>query len=75
MVVIELKRGKTSDATVGQLLRYIHWVEENVAEGGVKVRGIIIAREVDEALRYSVMGIGKIEVKTYQVDFKLRPMA
>jgi predicted RNA-binding protein len=75
LVVIELKRGKTSDATVGQLLRYIHWVEQNVAEGGVKVRGIIIAREVDEALRYSVMGMEKIEVNTYQVDFKLRPMA
>ena len=50
LVVIELKRGQTSDATVGQVLRYVQWVRENMATPGQKVEGLIICREVDEAL-------------------------
>jgi predicted RNA-binding protein len=34
LVVIELKRGQTSDATVGQVLRYMGWVRANLAEEG-----------------------------------------
>lgn len=71
LVVIELKRGKTSDSTVGQLLRYINWVKENVAEKGQNVKGIIIARDVDEALNYAVKNLEYVEVKTYKVDFQL----
>jgi hypothetical protein len=70
-VVIELKRGKSSDSTVGQVLRYIGWVEENLAKPQQKVRGIIIAKEVDDALRYAVKGLSNVSVLTYQVDFKL----
>jgi hypothetical protein len=70
LVVIELKRGKTSDATVGQTLRYISWVKENVADTGQDVRGIIIAKEIDEALRYAVKG-QSIQVKRYRVDFHM----
>jgi len=72
-VVIELKRGKSSDSTVGQILRYIGWVEENLAKLNQKVRGIIIAKEVDDALRYAVKGLANVSVLTYQVDFKLSP--
>jgi len=71
LVVIELKRGKTSDSTVGQILRYVSWVRENVANAGQPVTGIVVAHDVDEALRYAVKDLDDIEVKTYQVDFKL----
>jgi predicted RNA-binding protein len=71
LVVIELKRGKTSDATVGQVLRYMGWVEENLAKPGQNVRGVIIAQEVDDALRYAVKGLKSVSVMTYKVDFKL----
>jgi len=71
LVVVELKRGKTSDSTVGQLLRYINWVKENVAEEDQDVGGIIVAREVDEALEYAVKNLDYVEVKTYRVDFQL----
>ena len=71
LVVIELKRGKTSDSTVGQLLRYINWVKENVAEKGQNVRGIIIAKDVDKALNYAVKNLENVAVKTYKIDFQL----
>lgn len=72
-VVIELKRGKSSDSTVGQVLRYMGWVTENLTKTGQQVRGIIIAQEVDDALRYAVKGLRNVSVLTYQVDFKLLP--
>ncbi|MFX0171787.1 MAG: endonuclease NucS domain-containing protein [Candidatus Hodarchaeota archaeon] len=71
LVVIELKRGKTSDAVVGQTLRYISWIKENLAEENQHVRGIIIARKVDEALRYAVRGLNYVQIKTYQINFRL----
>jgi hypothetical protein len=73
LVVIELKRGKTSDAAVGQVLRYMGWVSENLSKPGQKVRGIIISQEVDDALKYAVRGLSNVNVLTYKVDFKLLP--
>lgn|SRR5574341_880879 len=74
-VVIELKRGKTSDSVVGQTLRYMSWVKENLAIKGEKVRGIIIARDFDRSLQYAVKDIPTIQVLTYSVDFRLRQQA
>lgn len=73
-VVIELKRGKTSEATVGQVLRYMGWVAENLARSGQKVRGIIISQEVNDALKYAVKSLSNVSVLTYKVDFKLLPL-
>ncbi len=71
LVVIELKKGFASDKVVGQTQRYIGWVANNLARGK-KVRGIIIAREIDEKLRYSLPKDPEIHVKTYQMDFQLQ---
>jgi len=70
-VVVELKRGKTSDTTVGQILRYMAYVKENLAKPGQSVRGVIVAKEVDDALRYAVRGVDNIKVLTYQIGFTL----
>lgn len=74
LVVIELKRGKTSDSTAGQISRYMAWVEENIAKPGQKVYGIIIAQDVDDALKYAVKGLGnRASLMTYRVNFQLLP--
>lgn len=74
-VVVELKRGKTSDSTVGQILRYLSYVKKHLAKPGQQVRGIIIAREADEALRYAVEPLTNVAVLTYRVDFRLSALA
>jgi predicted RNA-binding protein len=74
LVVIELKRGQSSDTTVGQVLRYIGWVKENIATTGQRVRGIIICHEIDDALGYAVRQIENVDVLTYKVNFELQPM-
>lgn len=69
-VVIELKRDQTNDATVGQLARYMGWVEENKTNGK-STRGIIITGGYDEKLYYASKKIIGCEIYIYQVDFKL----
>ena len=73
-VVIELKRGQTSDATVGQILRYMSYVKKNLAKPEQGVQGVIVAKDVDEALRYAIEALPNVRVMTYRVDFKLRPL-
>ena len=75
LVVVELKKGRSSDSTVGQLLRYMSWVRENVAEAGQGVREIIIAKDVDDALRYAVKELPGVSVLTYRVNFELAPIS
>jgi hypothetical protein len=67
-VVIELKRGQTSDATVGQVLRYINWVKANLAAEKQDVRGIIVASDVDEALKYAARGLPHVDSEDLQRD-------
>lgn len=69
--VVELKKGMTSDRVIGQTLRYIGWVRENLGNGK-PVKGLIIAKEIDEKLRYSLPKDPEIRVKTYELGFKLR---
>jgi hypothetical protein len=42
-------------------------------EHAQKVRGIIIAKEVGDALHYAVRDIPDLSVLTYKVDFRLAP--
>ena len=69
-VVIELKKGQTSDDTVGQITRYMGWLEEHKT-GGKPTRGIIIAAQYDERLYYALKKLKDVEVYLYKVDFKL----
>jgi len=74
LVVVELKRGKSSDSVVGQTLRYMTWVQENLAGPGQATHGIIIAAEADEALQYAARAVPNICLREYRIDFKLRPV-
>ena len=70
LVVIELKRGKSSDRVVGQTLRYMGWVREQLA-GDRGVSGIIITHEYDDRVRYAVAELPNVEAWTYSVSFAL----
>ena len=70
LVVVELKRGKSSDRVVGQILRYMGWVREQLA-GHRDVSGIIITHEYDHRVRYAVAELPRVEAWTYHVSFML----
>ena len=69
-VVIELKKDQTSDATVGQVARYMGWIKDKKGDKGV--RGIIIAGSYDKKLDYALKAVPNVDVYLYEVNFKLR---
>ena len=70
-IVIELKKGKESDKVVGQTLRYMGWVKENLALNNEEVKGLIICKETDTKLKYAVSMIKDISIKYYNIDFNI----
>jgi len=70
-LVIELKRNQSSDATVGQILRYMGWAEEHLAKDGEKVEGMIIAHGKDEKIRYALKRVSDVRLMLYEVKFQL----
>ncbi len=71
ILVVELKRGRASDAVVGQVQRYMGYVLDELAEPGQSVRGCIIALEDDLRLRRALRATNNIDFYRYQVSFKL----
>jgi hypothetical protein len=71
-LIIELKRDQSSDATVGQALRYMGYVREHVAERGDAVEGMIIAHAGDDRIRYALGMTPGISLVLYEVDFRLK---
>jgi restriction system protein len=71
LLVVELKKGRASDAVVGQVLRYMGYMQQELAEPDQTVRGIIIALEDDQRIRRALAVTPNIEFYRYQISFKL----
>lgn len=72
-VVIELKVSRGYDRVVGQILRYMGWVEQNLAEGKL-VRGIIVASDISDDLKLATARVAGIKLVEYELSFKLNPV-
>ncbi len=73
-LVVELKRGATADATIGQLLRYMGWVKANIVHRSENVQGMIIAPEADEKLLYAAIQTPGVQVCVYALRFAILPV-
>ena len=71
LLVVELKKGRASDAVVGQTLRYMSYVQDELAEEGQTVLGAIIALEDDPRMRRALSMTPNIVFYRYQMSFKL----
>jgi restriction system protein len=71
LLVVELKRGRASDVVVGQVLRYMGYVKEEVAEADQTVEGAIIAFEDDKKLRWALAAVPNVSFFRYEIRFKL----
>ncbi|MGH7515825.1 MAG: endonuclease NucS domain-containing protein [Gemmatimonadales bacterium] len=71
-VVIELKVSRGYDRTVGQLLRYMGWIEQHHAEPGRSVRGVIVAKEISEDLKLACRRLSGIGLFEYDLSVTLR---
>lgn len=68
LVVIELKGGRVDDRVCGQILRYMGWVAKNLANGA-RVRGIIVANEFTERVRFAAEAMPDVDLVRYEVRF------
>jgi restriction system protein len=71
LLVVELKKGRASDAVVGQIARYIGYVRDELADEGQIVEGLIIALDDDLRIRRALSSIPGVNFWRYQVSFKL----
>jgi restriction system protein len=71
LLVLELKKGRASDVVVGQVLRYMGYVFQELAERGQTVKGVIIALEDDQRIRRALAAAPNIAFYRYQISFKL----
>lgn len=67
-LVIELKRDQSSDETIGQILRYMGWVKENLLGINGKVEGLIICEVADENVRYALKCVPDVNLKIYSFE-------
>ena len=72
--VFELKRGRTPDYTIGQLMRYMGWVGQTIGKTK-EVNGVIVAKQISETLRYAVCVVPKVSLFEYEVSFQLHAAA
>jgi len=70
-VVIELKKGQTSDKVVGQTLRYMGWVKKTLCSPNQSVRGIIICESKDEKIGYAIDMTSNISIRYYKISLQL----
>jgi hypothetical protein len=71
-LVVELKRNQTSDETIGQTLRYMGWVSQNLAKKGDFIKGMIICHEGDRRIKYALNFTTNVDLLLYEVEFRLR---
>lgn len=69
-VVFELKRASVADRAVGQLARYMGWVKHTIGRDKA-VRGVVVARSIDNRLRFAASVIPEIHLFEYTVEFLL----
>lgn len=67
-VVIELKVGRADDGAVAQTMRYMGWVQRELA-GGKPARGILIAREFSDGAKFAALALPTLTLKEYRVAF------
>lgn len=73
--VFELKRGRSADAVVGQVSRYLGWIAEERrghSEGAV---GVIIVRKADPKLRYAVKANERLSLWEFDEHLRVRQVA
>ena len=70
-LVVELKRDRASDKVIGQILRYMGYVEKHLCTDNQTVSGCIIAQEKDQNLEYALRRANDVEFLRYELNFRL----
>lgn len=70
-LVVELKRGTASDRVVGQVLRYMGAISEELAAPEQQVRGVIIGADSDARIDAALRFAPDVDFLRYRIHFEL----
>jgi hypothetical protein len=70
-VVVELKVSRGRNKTLGQILYYMGWVDQNLAKT-TKCRGIVVAKEITDDLIIATRRVEGISLMTYKLNVTLQ---
>lgn len=70
LLVVELKLRRATDDVLGQIQRYMGWVQAQ-AEPQQVVKGLIIGLEKDAKLKWALAVAPNVSFMRYEMDFKL----
>lgn len=71
--VFELKLSKGPDRALGQILRYMGWVKNNLAKTK-EVKGIIVANKIDDKLKFAVSVTPNVSLCEYELKFEVKQL-
>ena len=71
LLVVELKRDKSSDVALGQIQRYMGYVLEELIEEGQTVKGIIVGKEKRSQTQKSSSCNKQYIFFNYDISFRL----
>jgi RecB family endonuclease NucS len=71
-VVIELKVSKGRNKALGQLLYYMGWIDKKLGKG--PCRGLIIAKEIPDALVLAVERAPDVSLARYKLSVSIEPV-
>ena len=71
LYIFELKCSRGTDQALGQILRYMGWLNLKEADGK-KVSGIIVSEKIDRKLKFAVQAVKDVDLLEYEVDFRLK---
>jgi RecB family endonuclease NucS len=69
-VIIEVKVGEAKDSAVGQVARYLGWF---MKLDGKRPRGMLIASDFPEGVRYAATAVSSLTLHEYRVSFSFEP--
>jgi hypothetical protein len=73
--VLELKRGRSADAVVGQVSRYLGWIAEERRGHRESAVGAVIVKRADAKLRYAVKANERLSLWEYDERLAVRQVA
>lgn len=71
LLVVELKKGRASDSVVGQIMRYMGYIKQEIAENNQSVTGVIVALEDDKRIRRALASTNNVDFYRYKINFSL----
>jgi len=72
LYVVELKAGRATRENVGQLASYVGWYKKNTPAGFNGVKGVLLARDFTEGVKYALELSPDLEARLFELHIEIK---